>query len=69
MLTVPPTADITTVPVRPPAVFAWMRPVFVTRLVMIPSAARAERTTVPPSAMIVPVLVTKAVAPPGAFVT
>ena len=70
----PPRALTTIAPVFPPAVSARIRPPASTRLVMIPSAARAVSSTVPPSARMVPVLVTSAVArcpsgPGGAVVT
>ena len=66
MLMEPPSADTVMVPGLPPTLLACSRPVLLTRLVMIPSAARAVSTTVPPSAATVPLLVTNTVAPPGA---
>ena len=56
----PPMPDSTIVPVRPSTVLAWMRPPDCTSVCTSPSAAAAVRSTVPPSARIVPLLVTSA---------
>ena len=56
----PPTPDKTIIPVRPPAVLAWMWPPACTSVCTSPSAAAAVSSTVPPSARIVPLLVTNA---------
>jgi hypothetical protein len=69
MLIVPPTADITIVPVLSPTLLACSLPRLLTRFVTMPSAARAVSTTVPPLAATVPVLVTRYAPPPGAWRT
>ena len=61
MTTEPPVPVISIRPAWPPAVSAWTLPPARTRFCTTPSAARAVSTMVPPSAAIVPVLVTSAV--------
>ena len=67
--TPPPSARSVTVPVRPSAVGALIRPVLRTRSSTRPLAACAESSTLPPGASMVPLLVTMAVRPPGAVCT
>ena len=57
----PPTPFSATVPVWSPIVAARILPPACTRFCTMPSAARAVSCTVPPSAMMTPVLVTSAV--------
>ncbi len=59
--TEPPVPVISIRPVRSPTLLAWICPPARTRFCTTPSAAFAVSCTTPPSAMIVPVLVTSAV--------